>query len=370
FGLVAASATLPRSKVRGSTSATFGGDATSGSGLTVTSQSDNNATTTISVISFGAISGALNSARAKITEEAGTSASVTGMVTIGGSAVTVTATSGDDVIATINGVSGGLLDVGISLPMAEAFGETTASIGQGASVNAGQVDVTAQGTTNATATTNAISVSAIGGGFLEADANAGGIVDAFIGRRAPSLSCACTATPSTAQTGVHVGSGAINVKADATITATATAGGVTVALLSISDFNPRAHASGLTRAYVRDNVDIDAGSMLVQAGESGDKATYAATSTANVVKVGVGGGGGIVPYAEVTGGGEAFLGAPNGTTGVNTIATRIEVGGTITVQTYTDLHATASTESTSASLVEADVQNSTPDAGGATRAYV
>ena len=81
FGLVALSETLPRAKVRGSTIASFAGNATSGSGLTVTSNSNNDATVTVAVMSVGLFAGALTKSYARITDEADTNASVTGPAT-------------------------------------------------------------------------------------------------------------------------------------------------------------------------------------------------------------------------------------------------------------------------------------------------
>ena len=362
FGLVAASATLPRAKVRGATLATFAGNATSGSGLTVTSTSNNDTTVTVSVISIGAFAGALTSAYARITDEADTDASVTGPANVGAGTVAITSTSDNDATASINGVTGAAIALGITLPTAEAFGETRAYAGQGANITAGTVNITAFGSTSATATTTATSISAIGGGFLEADANAGGIIDAFIGQ--PATSGASTGT-----TFVHVGSGAITISADGDIDATATANGVSGALLSISDFKPRATASAAIRAYVRDNVDVIAGSMNVRAGQASDKVTLDATATSNVVSVSLAGGGGVVPTARTTGSAEAFLGAPGGVTGVNTVATKIDVSGTISVAAYSDLHATARADGVAVAGVAANIQDASATAGGVTRAY-
>src|SRR4029077_18288677 len=105
-------------------------------------------------------------------------------------------------------------------------------------------------------------------GFLQVDANAGGIIDAFIGQPADSGA-------STATTSLHVGGGAITVTAAGSITATGTADSTSGGLLTIGDFNPRANASGAARAYVRDNVDIMAGTLTVQAGTSGAKLALA-----------------------------------------------------------------------------------------------
>ncbi len=139
--------------------------------------------------------------------------------------------------------------------------------------------------------------------------------------------------------------------------------------LSLSSFNPTATASAAVRAYVRDNVDVVAGSMTVRAVQASDKVTLDANATSDVVSVSVGGGGSVTPTAETTGSVEAFLGAPTGVTGVNTVATKVDVSGSLDVMAYSDMHATASSDSTTVGGVEASIQNATATAGGATRAY-
>jgi len=170
--------------VRGATSANFGGNATSGNGLTVTSTSQNHATNTLSVISIG-LSPARSARPLRRSRTRLTDASVTGPATLTG-ALTIMAISGDDAVATINGVTGAAIALGVTLPTAEAFGETRAYAGEGANVTATGATITASGTTNASATVHATSIGAISGGALEATANAGGIIDAFIAVPRPS----------------------------------------------------------------------------------------------------------------------------------------------------------------------------------------
>jgi len=63
-----------------------------------------------------------------------------------------------------------------------------------------------------------------------------------------------------------------------------------------------------------------------------------------VFSVSLGGGGGVVPRADVTGRTEAFVGAPGGTTGVNTTATQVSVSGPIVLKSFTDLKRNASAD--------------------------
>src|SRR5437899_4635826 len=109
--------------------------------------------------------------------------------------------------------------------------------------------------------------------------------------------------------------------------------------------------------------------MTVRAGQAADKVTLDATATADVVSVSVGGGGSIQPDAKTTGSVEAFLGAPGGTAGVNTDATKVVVSGSLGVTAYSDMHATSHSDATAVGGVEASIQDAHATAGGATRAY-
>src|SRR4029077_7947661 len=150
-GLGSVGETLPRADVRGATNARFGGTVASGTGLTVGPTSDNDATVTAETISVAAFGGQDSQAVAKIWDTADTEGSITGSVTLTTGVVNVSATSGDDASSTLNGVNGAALSLGATLPTADALGETRAFIGQGASVTADSANVTAFGTTNATA---------------------------------------------------------------------------------------------------------------------------------------------------------------------------------------------------------------------------
>ena len=247
-------------------------------------------------------------------------------------------------------------------PTAHAYGETRAFAGQGADLHAtGGVTIAAHATTSATAIAKAGGIGAISGGFLETDADAGGVVEAYIGQRSTSASSALTT--------VNAGGGTITLTADASMSSTAETHGFSGGIVTITDMKPDANVSGRTSAYVRDNVDIDAGTLTLSAGTSGDRTYYQATSTAFTFSIGLAGGGGVVPTAHTTGTIEAFLGAPAGITGVNGSDSLVDVSGTLTAEAWSTLGATAEARGTQAGAMEANLQNATATVGGTTRAY-
>src|SRR5436190_10723837 len=107
-----------------------------------------------------------------------------------------------------------------------------------------------------------------------------------------------------------------------------------------------ANTTGLTPAYMRDNVDIRAGTLTVKAGDDGNRVEYQATATGFVFAIAIGGGAGVTPTANANGTIEAFLGAPADVAGVNTDATKVLVTGAIVVEAYSDLHATSEAKGT------------------------
>ncbi len=361
-GLVSGVAALPTATNSGATTARFGGNATSGSGLAVTTTSDNNAIVETEVVNVGAFTGKDISNKARVESAAVTEAGVTGSATLGSGAVTISATSGDDASATSKGVSGGVLDIGTTLADAKAFGKTTAYIGQGANIHAGSVSINASGTTTTFASVKSTNIGGFSAGLVRSEADSGGFVEAYIGQQAGSAS--------TLVTTVDVGGGAITITADGDLSAEAQAHGSTVAIVALGAMLPHADTSGVTRAYVRDYVDLDAGTLTVSAGTSGDKATYHSKATSFVFSVSVGGLSGVTPRADTTGKIEAFLGAPAEIAGVHTLATQTHTTGAIVVRAYSDLHAEALAEGTAIGGVSAAIQNATAIAGGTTRAFV
>src|SRR4029077_9827470 len=245
------------------------------------------------------------------------------------------------------------------------FGQTSAYIGQGATIHAGGVTIVAFGGTTTVAEVHATGLHAFGGGEVKSEADSGGVVEAYIGRQA--------ASSSTTTTTVDVGGGTIIVSADADLESTATAHGSGGGIIDIGALLPHADTSGRTSAYVRDNVDITAGTMKVVAGDytdDNDRPVFHSKAASYTFSVSVGGGSGVTPHAETTGTIEAFLGAPAGIAGVHPSTTQTHVSGTLTVRARGDVHAEATAEGTGLGGVAAAIQNATSDANATTRAYV
>ena len=103
---------------------------------------------------------------------------VTGLVDID-AASSMTATAKAD------GGGGGAISVTAMLPSAEAGGTTRAYVGQGADIDATTLDIDADGTYFAEATTIAVAIGGLAGGVgADADARVTGIVDAHVGASA------------------------------------------------------------------------------------------------------------------------------------------------------------------------------------------
>src|SRR6185503_15543940 len=368
-GVIGITVTLPTARVAGATRAIFGGSVTGGTGLTAQATSNNDATVESTVIGVALAGASLAKSTAIVDGAAVTEAGVTGTVSIGGGTVSITSTSDDDAMVEFLGVSVSAIGLGITLPTAEAKGETRAFVGEGANVTAGALTITASGVIAATAIVWTGMASAIGGGLLQSIATAGGIVEAFIGARSVLPPALPSESASTSTTTVNVGSGAITVTADADIRALAEAHSGSIGLLVIGVMLPTADASGITRAYVRDNVDIDAGALTVRAGHSGDRVQLDARSMAEVFTLSIAGGAGVTPEARVTGVTEAFIGAPGGVTGVNTDATKIQVTGAINVQAFANLYALSETKGTSIGAAAVNVLLPASLLRGITRAY-
>ncbi|MBL8482719.1 MAG: hypothetical protein JNJ60_11010, partial [Rhodocyclaceae bacterium] len=250
-------------------------------------------------------------------------------------------------------------------------GQTLAYVGQGAQVNAGGVDIEAFSTDTAYASNRVASAAAgVGVKTAQADAIVSSRTEAFIG------AFAGTAADTDAM-GVNVGTtGTIKVDADSEMTATSESrGGGFAGGASLSFFKPTATVSGATRAYVRDGVDIDAGSLSVTAGESADKVVYKATATALAVDVAFGAAAqDLQGVAIVSGVTEAFLGASRDIAGAGNPTADIHISNTaapLTVSAVSDIDAVASVNGGGGSLlVTVAALRPRAEAGGATRAFV
>jgi hypothetical protein len=388
-GILALSIMLPTAKVNGSVKAYVrDGTALTASALSVlaeivddpttaaneTAANPFTATATTFVLGFGGIaSGAGANAEASVT---GTVEAFVGAPvgrTPGGTAGTKIQVSGQVKIEALSDVkatakadgfgAAGALAVTAMVPHANAGGTTRAFIGQGANVDASSVDIDARGTYLATATTIAVSIAGLGAlNAVNANADVTGITDAHIGAAVGE-----TAAPTPSKVNAHSGSVTVDAWSSMTALATANGGGAAIAI-TVNVMLPTATVSGVTRAYVGDSVDLDAGSLRITA----DAPTMKAEATSKVAGIsGFGSGNGVVADAFVTGVVEAFIGAPRGAV-TSAYEPDINVGlGDVTVDADSYMFAHAIADGVGGSLgLSIGVMLPTANVSGRTSAYV
>ncbi|GGO80245.1 hypothetical protein GCM10011348_16530 [Marinobacterium nitratireducens] len=269
------------------------------------------------------------------------------------------------------GLAGGVY-IGNYELLGEVTGNVLAYIGEGVDVDAGNVAILADAT-QMMADTQSVAVNIAGlvaASIVEATSTVSGKVDAFIGAYA-------TRDAADATTDVDVNSGDIRVFADAYMYARAkTDGGGFSGLASISSFKPTALVSGSTSAYVRDGVNMDAGSLQVRAGNgAADRVTYKAEATSVTVNISFGGTvQDLAAFATVSGTVEAYLGAPDARTGGGQAGAKLDVSDLTTpviVTAKSDIDAIAKTEGGGGGVgVSVALYKPTAVAGGTTRAFV
>ena len=185
FGL-AISATLPLAKIEGATVAEFDGTINGGSGLTVTADGTNTATSHALAISVGFFAGTGTSSTAWITASASVLALVgaTAQISVPGKTVTLSATGHQSATADTAGGSGGGISISIMVPTADVSGGVSTHF-DGTLLSANQLDVTAIGTDTTTTTMHAVSIGFLGGVTTsEADSTIDGTNSAYLGSSA------------------------------------------------------------------------------------------------------------------------------------------------------------------------------------------
>ena len=298
-------------------------------------------------------------------------------VNTGSGAVSVLATSVMRAYALADGAAFGLAGaVAIMHPTATVNGTTRAYVGDGGTVNAGKLTIIANASDMyAEATTDADQIGLFGAGSgLVATATVSGLVEAFIGAQAASIS---SISPGT----VNVGSGAVVVESGSSMSAYAKADSTNGSLLAaLAVIFPDANVTGTTRAYVRDGVDITAGSLRVRVGlddpttmaDDPVRTTYSATVDSLVIAIsGVVGGTLIDADAEVTGVAEAFIGAPSGIAAGGAAGTDLQITNAVDVEALSTMTADANANGTGATGgVSVTVMRPRADVAGTTRAYI
>ena len=248
-------------------------------------------------------------------------------------------------------------------------GAVRSYIGEGMDVDAGTINITATAP-EMEAKVDMVSVNVAGAAAIDdvtATATSKGVVEAYIGANAADSAANVT-------TDVDVGTtGTITILADALMKADADVdGGGFGGLLALSLYDVTAIVSGRVSSYVRDGVDLDAGTLNVKAGADGtDRVQMVAEANSTAGNVSFVAAQDIAPTASVTGIVEAFLGAPaeidaGGPAGANITVTN----SPLNVLAYSDIDATAGVEGGSGSLaVSVNIYKPTANAGGTTRAF-
>ncbi|MEQ1826278.1 MAG: hypothetical protein ABL921_10035, partial [Pirellula sp.] len=285
--------------------------------------------------------------------------------------VQVKATSNSDALVD---AEGGALGPGIVisgfLGEANITGSTIAYIGEGVTLNAGELDVLADADETADVLTIAVGAGAISGQGAKATGLIDSNTEAFIGTRAGSTP---SANPTTTVNIVLPGA---NPAADGTVLVDALSHQVVdadskgggLAAINVAIMLPEATAGGKVRAYVGEGTQLTAVSLTITA----NAPTMNADATAFAIGISAIGGANVLQSkTTVSGEVEAFIGAQFAS-GASTSKADIDVGaGQVTVQADSSMraHAIADSGSASAGLALAFL---TPESKitGKTRAYV
>ncbi|MDX2378988.1 MAG: hypothetical protein QNM02_04430, partial [Acidimicrobiia bacterium] len=172
-------------------------------------------------------------------------------------------------------------------------------------------------------------------------------------------------------TDVDVNGGSIQILIDTTITATASADSIGIAgLVSLSALAPTAYVNAYAGSYVRDGVNVDAGSLTIKAGIVSDRVIFTATATGDAVNLSALASGALV-ISEAIVGGEvaAFVGAASGRVRGGVVGAVLDVSGPITITAASDMDAITTVHSTSVAAIAINALTPTAWATGATRAY-
>jgi Bacterial Ig-like domain/RTX calcium-binding nonapeptide repeat (4 copies) len=270
-------ATLPLAEIEGAVRAEFDGTINNGTGLTISADGTNTATSHARAISLGLFAGDGTSSTAVITDNASVEALVgsTAHVNIPGQAVSVTATGNQTATADTAGGSGGGISISIMVPTALVSAGVTAHF-DGTLDAASSLDVTANGTDNATSTMYAVSIGFLGGvTYSEADATINGTTSAYLG------SSTTIESP-----GTNVDVHAIHV-GEADATASGGAGGA----LGAAVLTARGTDSPTVKAYVGSGATIGnsngmPGSLTVMATSTEGTNVNASAGTGGIVSFG------------------------------------------------------------------------------------
>jgi hypothetical protein len=223
-GIIAAGAAVADATITGATSSTFNGSVPGSGSVAVTSQSNNTAGATTTVISGSLVSVSYSGTNATIGSGADTATSV-GSGTIDSSgAVTITSDSDNQATVTTDTVGAGVIGIAVSMPTAEVDGATTTTASPSiTTTGAVTVGATSDNTAN-------IGMSLVAAGIIAAGA---AVADATI-----------TGATSSTFDGSVPGSGSVSVTSQSTNTAGATTTVISGSLVSVSYSGTNATVTG------------------------------------------------------------------------------------------------------------------------------
>jgi hypothetical protein len=207
-------------------------------------------------------------------------------INVGGT-LTVNATSTPSVSGEAQGGSSSIAAAGPVESTADLEGSVRAYIGEGVSVSALAVNVTAlganaSGSSAVFANSQLVSIGSAGVGDMKATATMNQTVEAFLGP-------ASTATPTNQATTITATGGSVQVVANSTMTAASTLSGGTAGGATVGATSGIANLDGATNAYVGGHVTINAQQATIRANSTNSAiATTVATSIAAIGGSGIG----------------------------------------------------------------------------------
>ena len=261
-----------------------------------------------------------------------------------------------------------LVDVTVLLPVAELRGSSAPTSARASTstptalhVEASAPDLHAQASAASTGFQ-----ALIGIGVVDADATNSSQVEAFVGAHRSIDASNVTTTIDT-----HGGAASILVNTKLRATATAETDSFS-GLVTLGVISPTAKIDGYVGGYVRDGVDLTAGSLGLKVGNTGVGERVVIAAVADAQAVGVGGvlsGNVAVSEAITAGVVEAFIGAASGRTRGGNPAANIELGGALDVIAASDMDATATANGAGVGGISFNVLIPTAWVLGATRAF-
>ena len=262
-GAVSVAVMLADSEIHGATEAFVGGQSTvTAAGLSITATDTSHGTPETSVLGVGGLTGAGAESKTVISRAVSAYVADGAKVSMGTGAVTISATSTDTADGTTTGVSGGAISITALVVDMELRGSTVAWVGDGVTLTAGQLTVSAGATDSVTADTTATGIGIASAAGVALTAGDTSRVDAHIG--APG-------SPAGTPTEVTISGGGVAVTAAMSSNVTAKVVGTSVGLVAgIAGAAVNATSSPTVSSYlgqgtiVQSDGDIRVSSLAVE----------------------------------------------------------------------------------------------------------